>query len=584
MVKGIRWFWVLGWGIFLVWAFWKRDLSAIHTFWQALVWGLVVIEGYVFVKGESYVAFSSLLLMLWTFFVYLVYGRSSGGIEKTFLANGGTYNLIVVLTISLLVVWLIRNSGFLGWISRMGWQPYMVIVFSFVVLIWIGTVLLMFPFAHSFQAKVSFLDALFTATSAVCVTGLTVLDTGRDFSLVGQLVILGLIQFGGLGLMVFAGAFAFMMGRGLSLQSGATLTSALGAPSFREVRRMIKSILVFTLWWELLGAGILFVAFSKQFSWLQAFYYGLFHSVSAFCNAGFSLFSDSLVGFRKDPLVLLTVAFLIIFGGLGFSVMRNLWWFLRRYLSEGNKRKGQKSSPKKGLENEEKMKMMESEGYLRLHSRVVLGMTVFLLVLGTVGVLVFEYQGQLAGLSLGEKILNAFFSSVTARTAGFNTLDYGRVQPVTLFLTIVLMFIGASPGSTGGGIKTTTAFLIFLNTYHVLRDTLRVSVGEREVPFDNIRKAYLIFVMSLLWIVGALGILLVVQRGVFEKILFELVSAFGTVGLSTGITPSLSAPAKIVIILTMFFGRVGPLALFYGIGVSAQRVVVRYIHEDVMVG
>ncbi|QJR22592.1 KtrAB potassium uptake system, integral membrane component KtrB [Brevinematales bacterium NS] len=581
MVRLLRWFWVACWGGLLVWAFWRRELSSIHFFWQGLVWGLVGLELIGLVKKERYVAFSSLVFLLWTLFVYLIYGKPGGGIEKSFLTNGDTYNLLVVLTISFWVIWLFRNSGLLRWISRMGWQPYMVIVFSFVVLIWIGTVLLMFPFSQSVRGQVSFLDALFTATSAVCVTGLTVLDTGRDFSLAGQLVILGLIQFGGLGLMVFAGAFAFMMGRGLSLQSGATLTSALGVPSFREVRHMIKSILLFTLWWEFVGTVLLFLAFSKEFPWFQALYYGLFHSVSAFCNAGFSLFSDNLVGFRGNTLVLLTVAFLIIFGGLGFSVMRNLWWFFRRSLRMKNKRKRKENV---SSAEEEKIRMMENEGYLRLHSRIVLGMTVFLIMVGMVGILMFEYNGQLAGLSFSEKVLNAFFSSVTARTAGFNTIDYGKAQPITLFLTMILMFIGASPGSTGGGIKTTTAFLIFLNTYHVLRETLRVSVGERDVPFENIRKAYLIFVMSLLWVLLAFGVLLVFQGGVFERLLFEVISAFGTVGLSTGITSSLSSPAKVVLIFTMFFGRVGPLALFYGIGISAQRVFVRYIQEDVMVG
>ncbi|MFN4216907.1 MAG: TrkH family potassium uptake protein, partial [Brevinematales bacterium] len=574
MIRVIRWFWVACWGGLLLWAFWRRELLAIHFFWQWLAWGLVGFEIIGLVRKDRYIAFSSLVFLLWTFFVYLIYGKVNGGIDRSFLTNGDTYNLLVVLTVSFWVIWLFRNSGLLKWISRMGWQPYMVIIFSFVVLIWMGTVLLMFPFSQSGRGQVSFLDALFTATSAVCVTGLTVLDTGKDFSLAGQLVILGLIQLGGLGLMVFAGAFAFMLGRGLSLQSGATLTSALGAPSFREVRQMIKSILLFTLGWELIGTVLLFLAFSREFSWFHALYYAFFHSVSAFCNAGFSLFPDSLVGFRRNTLVLLTVAFLIIFGGLGFSVMRNLWWFFRRLLRRKNERKRKE---KLSLAGEEKMRMMESEGYLRLHSRIVLGMTVFLIVVGMVGILAFEYRGQLAGLSFSEKVLNAFFCSVTARTAGFNTIDYGKVQPITLFVTMILMFIGASPGSTGGGIKTTTAFLILLNTYHVLRETLRVSVGERDVPFENIRKAYLIFLMSFLWVLLAFGMLLVFQVGGFEKLLFEVISAFGTVGLSTGITSSLSFPARMVLIFTMFFGRVGPLALFYGIGVSAQRVLVRYI-------
>jgi len=574
----LRVLWVMVWGTFLLLAFWKRDIHTIHQSWQGLAWGLLGIEALLLLRKERHLAFSSVVFLLWTAFIYLVYGKTGIGLQKSLFTHTNTYNLIGILTFSLLGVWIWRSLGVGKWLSRMGWRPYMVILLSFVVLIWIGTILLMFPFMHQKQQTLSLLDALFTATSAVCVTGLTVVDTSTTFSLPGQLVILGLIQTGGLGLMVFAGAFAFITGRGLSLQGGSTLKNALGAASFREVRQLVKSILLFTLLWELVGTSMLFLSFSKKLPWFEALYYSLFHSVSAFCNAGFSLFPDSLVGFRTDPVVILTIAFLIIFGGLGFVVMQNLWRVIRfRFTTFRQRHK------KHWLKNPE-ITTLSEEGYLKLHSRVVLGMTAFLLVSGTIVFLLSEYHGELAALSPGEKLLNAFFASVTARTAGFNTIDYGRVQPITLFFTILLMFIGASPGSTGGGIKTTTLFLVLVNTYHVFRENLSLNVGRREVPFDNVRKAYLIFVISLLWITGALALLLVFQQDTLERLLFELISAFGTVGLSTGITSTLSPAAKGVIILTMFFGRVGPLALFYGIGISAKRSLVKYIQEDISVG
>ncbi|URA10380.1 TrkH family potassium uptake protein [Thermospira aquatica] len=580
MIKLFRWLWVFSGTVLLVWGFWTRSLFWIHLFWQTLVWGLVVAEVVIFLR-ERYLSFSSILILLWTFFFYTIYGKHFfGGIERVLFLSQDMYVLNATLTLSFLAIWLVKNSTFLTWISRKGWQPYMVIVFSFFVLIWTGTILLLFPFSRQGNEPLSFLDALFTATSAVCVTGLTVLDTGKDFSLIGQMVILGLIQVGGLGLMVFAGAFAFMLGKGLSIQGGMTLTSALGTSSFREVREMVRSILFFTLGWELLGTILLFFGFLPGKNWGEAAYYALFHSISAFCNAGFSLFSESLMGVRENVLVILTVGFLIIFGGLGFGVIRNLWWFLKKvlWIKDGIR------SGKLQDVDEEVIKRLRENTYLRLHTKIVLRMTIFLIVTGMILVFFLEYNGELRGMSLGQKLLHSFFAAVTPRTAGFNTIDYGSVSRPTLLLTMVLMFVGASPGSTGGGIKTVVAFLVLLNTYYVLRETLRVKVGNREVPFESIRKAYLIFVMSMLWVSLVFGLLLFFEpKFSFEQLLFEVISAFGTVGLSTGITSGLSPVSKVLIILTMFFGRVGPLTLFYGIGFTSEKIVVRYLKEDVMV-
>jgi len=561
MTRMIRFLWVATGTALIGYFFWKQNLPALHISWLSTVVGLVVWESILYWQEETYISFSSLAVILWTIFVYIIYGEPwLKGLSQAFTANRDIYRFLVILTLFFFGIWLLRNSRLFSLISSRSWRPYVVISGSFGVLIITGGFLLLFPFSSH---GISVIDAFFTATSAVCVTGLTVVDTATSFSLFGQGVILLLIQLGGLGLMVFAGAFTFLLGQGLSLQRGNLLANAIGTSSFRDIRNLIKSILLFTLGWEMIGAMLLFISFLKKMPWYQALYYSVFHSVSAFCNAGFSLFPDNLMGFREKPLVIHTIAMLIILGGMGFIVMRNIWQIIKRKVFH------QGTQPT----------------YLKLHTRIVLMMTSVLIVGGTIAFYFLERNNQLSGLSLPLQWMNAFFAAVTPRTAGFNTIDYGSVKPATLFLTMILMFIGASPGSTGGGIKTTVAFLILVNTYYVLRELLLVTVWKREIPFENIRKAHLIFFMSLLWVLTIFGIVLITEPLIpFEKLLFEVISAFGTVGLSTGITPQLSTTTKLLLIITMFFGRVGPLTLFYGFISSSKKAISRYPHEDVIVG
>jgi trk system potassium uptake protein TrkH len=401
------------------------------------------------------------------------------------------------------------------------------------------------------------------------VTGLVVVDTGTRFSPLGQAIVLSLIQAGGLGLMTFAVFVSVVLGRSLSFTDRMVIQDAMHHTPSAGVRRLVRYVLFFTFATETVGALLLWVRLRGQFARGDAVWQAVFHSVSAFCNAGFSLLSDNLVRYRGDLLVNLVITGLIIVGGLGFLVNLELRdQILARVLGRRPPR-------------------------LTLHARLVLTVTGVLLAAGAVIFLALEWHNLLAGLPLPEKLLAAWFQSVTPRTAGFNTVDFGRASSDTLFFTIFLMFVGASPGSTGGGIKTTALGLIFALFVARWRGQGRARIFRRTIPHAVMDRALALTLLAMVIVSVAVLVLASTQghgapfredQPPFIALMFEAMSAFGTVGLSTGITPALSPVGKLVLIALMFAGRVGPLTLVLAVGPREDRVRFRYAEENVMVG
>lgn len=436
-------------------------------------------------------------------------------------------------------------------------NPSVLIVSAFVTLITIGTVLLTFPVASA-AGPVSPIDAVFTATSATCVTGLIVLDTAADFSLFGQVVILGLFQIGGLGIMTLSTFAVLLIGARLRLRGERALGEVLDIRDPSASYRLVRFIVASTLVIEAIGAAFLTWRFHETMGlgWQEASWKGVFHAVSSFCNAGFALQSDSFVSMQSDPIALTTSMILITLGGLGFPCLVTLWDVMRR---------------------------KEPNHSLRLHTRVVLVASSGLLLLGFLVYLFVEWDATLGTLSTPDKVMNALFQSVTLRTSGFNTVSFDSLQPATFLMMIVMMFIGASPGSTGGGIKTTTFAFLGLAVATVIRGDRRVVLGGRELDERGVYRATGILFLATIFVFVGLFALLVVEEQPFMHLLFEAVSAFGTVGLSLGATPALTAFGKLVIVLLMFVGRIGPVTIALLLG-QRRSDGIRYPRTSIMVG
>ncbi|MFH1008822.1 MAG: TrkH family potassium uptake protein [Candidatus Latescibacterota bacterium] len=441
-------------------------------------------------------------------------------------------------------------------------NPAQLLGLSFAGLIFVGSILLTFPAATKDGYGASMLTALFTATSATCVTGLVVVDTGTHFSTFGQIVILCLIQLGGLGMMTFSTSLALIFGKRLGVRERATMQEVLDAPDPASLIRIVRYIVKMTVCAELIGATILFVRFKFVYpSVLKAAYYALFHAISAFCNAGFGLYSDSLTGFHGDLIVNFTITTLIIMGGIGFVVVAAV-------TNRENLRRGVRGSLL----------------HLDVHSKLVLSATAVLIVGGALAVFFFEFDRSLLTLSTKDKFLAAYFQSVTARTAGFNTIDIGQLRNVTLFIMMVWMFVGAAPGSTGGGIKVSTVAVLLLSLKTMLQERRDIEVFRRTIPQPVVYKSIAVTIVSLLLLGSLFSLLLVSQDGKFVDLLFEAVSAFGTVGLSVGVTPQLNAAGRVIIMLLMFIGRLGPLTLAFAVGRRSRRSYLRYPQGRVMIG
>lgn len=427
-----------------------------------------------------------------------------------------------------------------------------IIVLSFMTTILIGAILLTFPAATSDGHGASFTDAVFTATSATCVTGLIVQDTPSYFTHFGQVVILVLIQLGGLGIMTYSAFVALLFGR-FTFGQRQMMQEMLDED--KNVYSMIFYIFRMTFIVELIGMILLFSRWLFDFdSPLTALYYSIFHSISAFCNAGFSLFSDSLVQYSGDAVVNLTVMLLIIMGGLGFIVIHDLARRIRRK---------ERLSP---------------------HSKLVLTASSALIIVGFLAIFFFEFDGQLRGQPLSGQLWTALFQSVTARTAGFNTLQIGDLSRVTMAIIVGLMFIGASPGSTGGGIKTSTFAVLLLSIRSTLLGRERVEVLKRTIPDSVVRKALALTVSAGLTVVLVLILLMSWETHNTSALLFETVSAFGTVGLSTGVTPELTLQGRWLIAMLMFLGRIGPLTLGIALARGVRHARIGYPDARILIG
>jgi len=441
--------------------------------------------------------------------------------------------------------------------------PGQIFILSFAGVILAGAFLLWFPFSSSGK-QLDFIDALFTSTSAVCVTGLAVLDIGKELSFAGQIITILLIQIGGLGIITFSAFLFGIMGRGISFKGREIVQTTFLHTPRRDFFIILKAVLVFTLIVESLGILFLFIRFSRDFPSGKAFYHAVYHAISAFNNCGYSLFSDNLMGYQGDWIINLTVMILIIIGGIGFVVQHEV---VSRFRSKQNR--------------------------LSVHSKIVIYATVFLILSGAILFYFFERNHIIQDMPLQSQILVSFFQSITPRTAGFNTVDIGSLQNDTILIMIILMFIGASPGSTGGGIKTTSATLLLLLIWNRWKGYEEVNVFNRTIPKEQITKTISIIFAAALSICLITSILLLAgggnlpphqSRHFFVEYLFETVSAFGTVGLSMGITPNMNDLQKLAIIIMMFAGRVGPLTLAFSLALRSARKGITYAEETVMVG
>ncbi len=411
-------------------------------------------------------------------------------------------------------------------------EPTKIIIFSFIGVIFWGTMLLSLPIASATPGKsADFLTALFTATSATCVTGLVVVDTLSNWSLFGQIVILSLIQIGALGFVTFATFFSILLGRKVGLKTMILAQESLNHFTFEDIIKLIKNVVIITFLIEFAGTLILSVRFVPKFG-PRGFYIAVFHAISAFCNAGFDIFGNfqSLTGFNNDPLVLYTIAALVILGGLGFMVWKDLIDF--RKTKE-----------------------------LLLHTKVVLITTAFLLLSGTLFFFASEFDNPatMNDMNLITKINSAFFHSAVIRTAGFSSLPADQMCEMSRAATILFMFIGAAPGSTGGGVKITTFGVLLVTIISQIRGSNDTIIFKRKVPNSTVNKSLAIIGLSAMIVIAATIIMLIFENKQFLDILFEATSAFGTVGLSSVGTPYLHIVSKIVLIFTMFLGRVGPL-------------------------
>ncbi len=454
------------------------------------------------------------------------------------------------------------SNRFTGVSEYLRVRPARTLALSFAVLIALGTFLLTFPAATVDGRGTPLLDSLFTATSAVCVTGLVVRDTATYFSRFGQWTILTLLQLGGLGIMTFSASIIVLLRRRLGPGERSALAVGVEDPRDIDITAAVRYVLLFTLLAEATGTLILFLRWAGSFSGpLEGLFHAVFHSISAFCNAGFSTFSDSLVRWQGDLIVNLAIGGLVVFGGLGFGVVHE-------------------------LVNREMLHRRPTRllTHVSTHTWLVLRTSALLIIFGSLAFFFFEYDGVLVNLPLRNRLLAALFQAITPRTAGFNTVPLDTLRPVTMLLLVGLMFVGASPGGTGGGIKTTTLAVLWLALRNLAAGRTEVVIRDRTIGRETVYRAAAILVAGLGLVTFFLAILLATERLPFSNLLFETVSAFGTVGLSTGITPALSLPGRLAIIVLMYVGRLGPLTLALTMTARHARLPISYPSARVLVG
>jgi trk system potassium uptake protein TrkH len=443
-------------------------------------------------------------------------------------------------------------------------SPGLLFVVSYLIAIALGTLLLRMPVSTRSQ-HIEWVDALFTSTSAFCVTGLAVVDTGTYFSLFGQALIMFMVEVGGLGIMTFAALLFLSIGWSVSIRQRSFIQGTYSSDFTRDIRQLVVFIFAFTFFCELAGVLLLMPCWESGLSFPEKVFYSVFHSITAFCNAGFSLFPDNLARYDNDIRLNLIITTLIILGGIGFPVVRDV---IHRFSRRGNTR-------------------------LTLNTRLSLLASAVLLVLGTLLFWILERNFSLAGMPWTEQILASYFQSVTTRTAGFSTVDFGILGNATLLLVMIFMFVGASPGSTGGGIKTTSIGVISVVIINRIRGSEANNVLKATLPGEIVSRAITVFMSAVVFILIIVFLHMInvhgavplnQSRGQFMEYLFETVSAFGTVGLSTGITPGMDALGKLLTIVTMLVGRVGILTLVYIVASRRRAPSFQYAEENVLIG
>lgn len=434
-------------------------------------------------------------------------------------------------------------------------NPPRILALGFGGLILLGAFLLNLPIASQDGQSIGFINSFFTAASSVCVTGLVVVNTAYHWTLFGQIVIITLIQMGGLGFMTLATIVALVMGKKISLKERLVIKEQLNQETMSGLVRLTKYVILATFIIEGLGALLLATRFIPEYGIKTGIWYSVFHAISAFCNAGFDILGDSIAPYVGDAVINLTICGLIILGGLGFTVYIDIFRnkIFRRF---------------------------------HLHTKLVLLITAFLLIAGAVIFYLLEMNnpGTLANLSFSERVLASFFQSTVPRTAGFYSVNMGSLYDTSVFLLIILMFIGGSPGSTAGGIKTTTFGALVLTTMSVIRGDKDVVVFKKRLSYDVINKAIAIIMVELLIVIGVSFILTITESAGFLDLLFETTSAIATVGLTTGITPDLSDFGKVLLSVTMYIGRVGPLTMAFAFSRKHKHLNFKYSEGNIIVG
>jgi trk system potassium uptake protein TrkH len=434
-------------------------------------------------------------------------------------------------------------------------NPPRILALGFMTTILLGALLLNLPSASASGESIGFIDALFTSASAVCVTGLVVVNTAEHWTVFGQAVILMLIQIGGLGIMTMATIFALVSGKKISLRERLVIKEQLNQESLSGLVKLVKYVIAMTLFIEFIGAVVLSYVFVPEFGLKQGIWNSIFHSVSAFCNAGFDITGNSFMDYNDSTIAIVAICFLVVAGGLGFSVIIDL---LRH----------------------------RSWERFSLHTRLVIIISFLLVVVGTLLILILEWNnpGTLKDMTLADKVRAALFAAVVPRTAGFNSIDVGAMLQATAFFTIILMFIGGSPGSTAGGIKTATFGVVIMATIAIIKGERDIEIYKKRIPQETVFKSLAIVTVGMGLIIGVSFILTLTESWGFLDTMFEATSAFATVGLSRGLTPNLSNTGKLIIIGTMYAGRVGPLTMAFAFGYNRKHKRYRYSEGHISVG
>lgn len=438
-------------------------------------------------------------------------------------------------------------------------SPYILILLSFAIMMFLGALLLCLPLAQISGKSGNFLENLFTATSALCVTGLVVNDISITYTIFGKIVILILIQLGGLGVLTVSSMVILSISRKMGYYTKKIVSEDINYNILTEIPRYLKNVSIVVFGIEFVGAVLLFFEFSKKMPFIQAVGYSIFHSVSAFCNAGFALFSNNMENYTGNILINFVITSLIILGGLGFAAILDVYNVIKK-----TRRK------------------------LSTSTHLAIVMTIFLICFGAVMTFMLEYsnKGTIGNLSLHDKLLSSYFQSVTLRTAGFQTVDLATLTTPTIIIYLFLMFIGASPGSTGGGLKTTTLGILLLGVMNAITGREDIEYRKRRLSWQIFNKACAILMLSLFYLFVMIIIMSIFDSSKgFLPLLFELISAFGTVGLSMGLTAKLSIISKLIIILTMYIGRVGPLTIMYALSKKKYREgKYKYPEETILIG